>query len=199
VSELPPLSLAEWIVLALIVEQPRHGFAVAALTAESGDVGRAWHVPRPIVYRALGRLAELELVLLEATESGGRGPQRSVLAASAAGAEATGCWLVQPAAHVRDVRSELLVKLALLARRGQDPGALIRAQRGVFARIERALERQQHAETGFDRVLATWRTESVRAALRFLDEIGTDDHADHHADHQANDQPVPAHRGAATG
>lgn len=167
----PQLSLAEWIVLALVVEEPKHGFAVAALTAEDGDVGRAWQVPRPIVYRALNRLAEVELVQVEATVRGGRGPQRSVIAATAAGKSAVRLWLAEPVAHVRDVRSELLVKLALLARRGRDSRKLVAAQRAVFVPIEAALVARQETQTDFSRTLATWRTENVRAALRFLDEI----------------------------
>jgi DNA-binding PadR family transcriptional regulator len=171
VVESPQLSLAEWIVLALIAEQPRHGFAVAALTAQDGDVGRAWHVPRPIVYRAVTRLTELGLLDVQATERGGRGPQRSVLGATERGTAAARQWLGRPVQHVRDGRSELLVKLALLTRRGRGELKLIKAQRAVFMRIEAALVRQQEHEDGFSRVLATWRTETVRAALRFLDDV----------------------------
>jgi PadR family transcriptional regulator AphA len=171
VSRGPDLSLAEWIVLTLIVEQPRHGFAVAALTAHDGEVGRAWHVPRSIVYRATGRLTEFGLVRVEATEQGGRGPQRSVLSATEPGAAAVRVWLRAPVAHVRDARSELLVKLALLGRRGRGQLTLIKAQRVLFARIEAALTRQQDGEDDFGRVLGSWRIEGVRAALRFLDEV----------------------------
>src|SRR5262245_54564366 len=116
-AELPGLSLAEWIVLALVDEGPTHGFAVAALTAEDGAVGRAWHVPRPIVYRSIDRLTDHELIRLEATVASERGPQRAVVAATPAGHRACGLWLARPVAHIRDIRSELLVKLGLLARR----------------------------------------------------------------------------------
>lgn len=169
--ELPQLSLAEWIVLVLIDEQPRHGFAVAALTAPTGAVGGAWHVPRPIVYRAAARLTELGLVQIEATEHGGHGPQRSVLAATTSGRPAARQWLARPVTHVRDGRSELLVKLALLERRGRGQLRLIASQRAVFRRIESALSAQLDESGGFDRVLASWRIETVRAALRFLEDV----------------------------
>jgi PadR family transcriptional regulator AphA len=171
VADLPSLSLAEWIVLTLLDEERRHGFAVAALTAEDGDVGRAWHVPRPIVYRAADRLVELGLVRVESTEAGRRGPQRSILATTPAGRTATRGWLRRPVAHVRDMRSELLVKLALRQRRGIGPADLVTAQRKAFAPVQASLERQRHAEADFGRILATWRVENVRAAIRFLDEI----------------------------
>ena len=169
--ELPQLSLPEWIVLTLVEETPRHGFAVAALTGSDGDVGRAWLVPRPIVYRAVGRLTEIDLIAVSSTEHGGRGPQRSVLAATSAGASAVVAWLAEPVAHVRDVRSELLVKLALISRRDWDPTKLVAAQRTRFQPIEESLARQQAAEEGISAVLASYRTESVRSALRFLDEV----------------------------
>ena len=171
----PQLSLAEWIVLALIVEQPRHGFAVASLTARDGDVGRAWHVPRPIVYRSITSLDGAGLIAVESTEQGRRGPQRWVYAATPAGRTAVRGWLRSPVAHVRDGRSELLVKLALLDRRGLSTRPLITAQRRVFRRIETALSRPAAADTdGFGRVLAAWRMESARAALRFLDDVEQD-------------------------
>lgn len=50
-------ALPEWTVLALRREEPRHGFAIATLTAPDGALGRVWQVPRPVIYRALGRLA----------------------------------------------------------------------------------------------------------------------------------------------
>jgi PadR family transcriptional regulator AphA len=171
VTEPPPLSLAEWIVLALIAEQPRHGFAVATLTAADGDVGRAWQVPRPIVYRAMATLGRHALIDIAATEPGGRGPQRSVYAATAAGTHAVRRWLRSPVQHVRDTRSELLVKLALLDRRGWSRRPLITAQRKVFSRREADLLAQLRGEDGFGRVLVTWRLESARGALRFLDGV----------------------------
>jgi hypothetical protein len=46
----PSLSLAEWTVLALIAEHPAHGFAISQLTAPGGELGRIWHIPRPVIY-----------------------------------------------------------------------------------------------------------------------------------------------------
>lgn len=169
--DLPKLSLAEWIVLALIAEQPQHGFAVAGLTAPDGPVGQAWHVPRPIVYRAITTLTELGLTVPATTEQGGRGPQRIVVAATAVGDAAARRWLRRPVEHLRDTRSELLVKLALLDRRGWSAGPLIAAQRKIFTRREEELRAQLHGTSGFEQLVLTWRRESARAALRFLDEV----------------------------
>jgi PadR family transcriptional regulator AphA len=53
-SASPPLSLAEWTVLALISEAPRHGFAIFQLTAPDGELGRIWSITKPVIYRAVG-------------------------------------------------------------------------------------------------------------------------------------------------
>ncbi|MEV6926467.1 PadR family transcriptional regulator [Dactylosporangium sp. NPDC051485] len=165
----PSLSLAEWIVLTLVDEGPAHGFAIAALTAEDGDVGRAWHVPRPIVYRAADRLTAAGLLVVTETTAGHRGPQRSILTTTEAGAAAVADWLARPVGHVRDLRSEFLVKLALLTRRGCALDALVAAQREVLAPLEPALARRRAEATGFTAILAAWRHENARAALSFLD------------------------------
>jgi hypothetical protein len=78
-------------------------------------------------------------------------------------------WLRQPVSHPRDIRSELMVKLALLDRAGADPADLLRAQRRQLAPITAALASEMRTATGYDHVLAVWRHESVSAALRFLD------------------------------
>ena len=57
-------------------------------------------------------------------------------------------WLRQPVGHARDIRSELLLKLALLDRVGADPEELLRAQRRQLAPIAGALARQIPAAAG---------------------------------------------------
>lgn len=166
---LPALSLAEWTVLAVIAHKPAHGFAVAQLTARDGELGRVWTIPRPIIYRALGRLEDAGLVRAEGTEPG-QGPQRTIYAATPPGQEAAARWLGTPVLHIRDVRSHLLLKLALLHRLGDSPANLIARQRAVLAPIAEAIDAED-AEDGFDATLLAWRRASAAAALGFLDEI----------------------------
>lgn len=164
-------ALPEWTVLALVREQPRHGFAVCALTAQDGEVGRVWQIQKPVVYRALGRLEQAGFVVPVAQETG-PGPQRTVYAVSSEGAAALDDWLVRPVEHVRDLRSHLLMKLALLDRAGRDPGALLRGQRAALEPIVEAVAAERDRSEGFDGVLATWRYCTASAALTFLDDIG---------------------------
>lgn len=163
------LSLSEWIVLCLITESPTHGFALVRLTSEAGEVGRVWRLPKPVVYRAVDRLLARGFVVGAGTEPGDSGPPRALVQATPEGHAAVGEWLARPARHVRDVRSELLVKLALLERRGADPAPLLGEQRRVLDRIVDGLEKQQGSSDGFDIVLLTFRLENARAAVAFVD------------------------------
>ena len=45
----PGLSLAEWLVLCLVSDEPSHGFAIAGLLARDGSLGRVWHVQKAVV------------------------------------------------------------------------------------------------------------------------------------------------------
>jgi DNA-binding PadR family transcriptional regulator len=165
----PGLSLAEWLVLCLASERPVHGFAIAGLLAEDGSLGRIWHVRKAVVYRAAQRLEQLGLIVASGKQPTSQGPARVPLQATPEGRQAAEGWLRQPAGHARDIRSELLLKLALLDRAGADPRDLLRAQHSQLAPIADALAGQIPATTGFDQVLLQWRYESVSATLRFLD------------------------------
>jgi DNA-binding PadR family transcriptional regulator len=165
------LSLAEWLVLCLVCEEPRHGFAIARLLDSDGSMGRVWRVPKPVVYRALQRLGQLGLVRTAEQQPSSQGPVRSLIDATGPGRRAAADWLARPAEHTRDVRSELLVKLALLDRAGQDPQPLVGAQRERLLPVAGALRGRLDAAEGFDRTLVLWRYETVSAAIRFLEAL----------------------------
>jgi len=164
-------ALPEWTVLAVVRERPAHGFAIAALTARGGELGRVWQIPRPVIYRALSRLEAAGLVAPKDVESGA-GPPRTVYAITEAGRAAADEWLARPVAHVRELRSHLLMKLALLDRRGLPVASLIAEQRAVLLPVLAAVAAERERAAGFEAVLLSWRHGNVEAALRFLDEIG---------------------------
>jgi PadR family transcriptional regulator AphA len=166
----PSLSLSEWLVLGVLSQQPLHGFAVAQLTAPGGELGRVWQIPKAVIYRALGRLVDAGLIMPEGKEPG-LGPQRTVYTATPAGRDAAQRWLHTPVSHVRDIRSHLLLKLALLDRAGDDPSDLLRRQREVLEPIARAIEARRPEDGGFDATLLAWRRATAVAALEFLDMI----------------------------
>jgi DNA-binding PadR family transcriptional regulator len=169
-SSLPQLSLAEWTVLAVISERPTHGFAIAQLTAADGELGRVWQIPRPVIYRALGRVETAGLIVQDGIEPG-NGPQRTIYAATDAGRSAAAAWLRTPVQHVRDVRSHLLMKLALLHRVGTDPADLLHRQQVALAPIAEAVSSEHDESDGFEATLLAWRRANAAAAINFLADI----------------------------
>jgi len=165
------LGTGEWAVLALVEEGPTHGFAVARALEPAGEVGRVWSIRRPLVYRTLDVLQDRELTQTAGTEASTAGPQRTVIEVTADWREKVQTWLQEPVAHVRDARTELLLKLLFLDRRGLAPDALLEAQRERFREQERELRGLLDASEGFSRTLALWRVENTAAAVRFVDAL----------------------------
>jgi molybdate transport system regulatory protein len=88
------------------------------------------------------------------------------LVATAAGRRAATRWLETPVQHLRDVRTELLVKLRLRQRAGLNTTDLLAAQRELF---EPAIDTLTSAAADDD-LVDLWRRESARAVRRFLDQ-----------------------------
>ncbi len=166
----PRLSLAEWLVLCLVSEAPSHGFALARTLSENGELGQIWRVPKPVIYRALQRLEAIGLVATVELKPSSAGPVRSLVDATDAGRDAAAAWLARPVSHNRDIRSELLMKLGFLARTGADPVPLLAAQRAQLEPVAEALQAKLASTAGFDRMIILWRSETVAATLRFLDD-----------------------------
>lgn len=160
-------------MLGAVGEGPTHGFAVAQLLAPGGALGRVWTLPRPGVYQIIKKLVQLGLVAERSTERSDRGPVRTIVGVTAAGRRALRGWLEEPVDHVRDVRSMLLLKLALLDRSHGDWRPLIEAQRRRLRAQMDGLEESRAEAVGFERVLVEWRASSSRATIEFLDAIGT--------------------------
>jgi DNA-binding PadR family transcriptional regulator len=162
------LSPGEWAVLGAVAEAPTHGFALAQLLASDGQLGRIWTLPRPMVYQVVQKLLGLGLIRARRTERSDRGPVRTVVGVTPAGRAALRKWLEEPVDHVRDVRSLLLLKLALLERSGGNPAPLIKAQSQKLAQQLSALEQARDEAEGFERVILEWRIASSRATVEFL-------------------------------
>jgi DNA-binding PadR family transcriptional regulator len=160
----------EWAVLGVLARGDAHGFAVGRTLAPNGWLGRVWTMSRPRVYRAINDLAKRGLIEPVGTAESERGPVRTLYSATGSGRRLLDAWLREPVSHVREIRSELLLKLALLYERGTPPYDLLAAQR---TRLRPVLESLEGAvpESGFDAILLRYRVETTRAALSFVDEI----------------------------
>jgi PadR family transcriptional regulator AphA len=161
-SELP---LAERVCLSLISQDVAHGWALGSLLAPDGEIGRIWSLSRPLTYRAIDGLVDKALITRRG-QAAGRGRDRVILAATPAGRRLVKRWLDEPIQHLRDVRTELLVKLQLRARIGLDNEPLLTAQQQVFNPTIDVLT-STHRD---DDIVDLWRRESARAVRRFLDQ-----------------------------
>lgn len=154
--------LGEWACLAVVVEGPTHGWAVGSLLAPGAELGRVWSLSRPLTYRALDALLADGLVEEAGTEPG-RGKPRTRLRATRRGRSAADRWLAEPVRHLRDVRTELLLKLVLLERRGRSTVPLLEAQLAASSPIIDGLTSHRPSDP-----VERWRRESARATERFL-------------------------------
>ena len=163
------LTAGEWAVLALLSEEPAHGFALARAIAPDGEVGRVWALRRPLVYRALETLERLQLVA--ASTRSRAAPDRSARSSRRrrAGSGCVAQWLREPVTHVRDARSLLMLKLLFLARRDADPRRLLVAQRDQFSSLVANLSDAVRTADGFEYALLIWRLEATTAAIRFTE------------------------------
>lgn len=163
------LSVTEFAVLGILAEEPTHGFAISKRLEPGTEVGRVMTVRRPLVYRALDRLVELGYAESIQTERG-EGPQRVVHRITRSGRRRLNVWLSQPVDHVRDLRIEFLLKLALLRRSDMSPLGLIESQRRALGATLEALE--VPTEEPADHV-ELWRRHNAAAAMAYLEELAT--------------------------
>ena len=143
-------------------------WAVLALLAEDGEVGQVWTMPRPRVYRAIEDLRSAGLIETVETTPSDRGPARTLLAATPAGAVAVEQWLARPVAHVRDARSELLLKLVLTHRAGRDLRPLAAAQHGVLEQLADRLTAQLETADGQRALVLRFRLAQTIAARDYV-------------------------------
>jgi PadR family transcriptional regulator AphA len=158
------LPFAESVCLALVTQKVSHGWALGNLLAPDGDIGRIWTLSRPLTYRAIDGLVDKDLIS-RTGHAAGRGRDRVILAPTAAGRRLAREWLDMPVEHLRDVRTELLVKLFLRDRAGLDNQTLLARQAELF---EPAIDALTSTDPDDD-LVDLWRRESARAVRRFLD------------------------------
>jgi DNA-binding PadR family transcriptional regulator len=170
----PTLSLNEWAVLGVLVDRPRHGYDIAAELRAGTPLGDIWTVSRQLVYRAIERLEALDLARPRRREPGAGGPPRTVYSPTDQGRATLDTWLTTPVRHLRDVRSALLLKLALTDRLGLDRATLVEAQQRALA--DRLAELADPPDDHGD-IAALWRHHSATAVAQFLGSVSEPDDA----------------------
>jgi DNA-binding PadR family transcriptional regulator len=161
-------STGEWSVLALLSEQPAHGWQLVTDLSPAGEIGAIWSLSKPLVYRALQQLQQTGLIEPVGPASSTRGPTRTIFRPTRKGRGAFARWLKEPVRHIRDLRPDLLLKLVFLRRAGKDTAALLDGQQALVEELLLELERQLDSAAGEQALLLRYRLEIARAALRFI-------------------------------
>ena len=95
------------------------------MLAADGELGRIWWLSRPLTYRSIDTLVERKLLTAGALPVVGDATARCC-GRPPPGAGCAGAWLDRPVDHLRDVRTELLLKLACAERSGLPGDDLLR-------------------------------------------------------------------------
>lgn len=159
------LLLGEWACLGLLCQQPAHGFAVAARLKPHTDIGRVWSMSRALTYRALEQLEVRHLIEKVGEERGIAGGNRTVFAPTAHGRAEFRRWVRRPVEHLRDLRSELLLKILLGQVNDIDMSESLTAQHDRITAFIAELDLDGEPRD----VVQLWRRESAAGALRFLE------------------------------
>ena len=165
------LLLGEWACLGVLYDGRTHGFAIASMLRSGGEIGRVWSLSRALTYRSLDQLLQRELVRAVGEEPGIAGGNRTLLEATRSGRAELRRWLATPVEHLRDLRSELLLKLVIAERCDIDVTPMLRHQRAIVAELATVLGDGTGGTEGTADVVALWRHETSDAALRFLDHL----------------------------
>jgi PadR family transcriptional regulator AphA len=163
------LAPGEWSVLALLAEQPAHGWALATALAPEGEIGCVWSLGRPLVYRSLEILERRGLVEPAGLEPSVRGPKRTVFRVTAAGRAELDRWFAEPVVHVHEIRSLLLLKLVFGERLGVDLRPMLDRQLELLEERAEQLEARIDESAGAERIMTRFRLETALAARRFVE------------------------------
>ena len=164
------LLLGEWACLGILHKAPAHGFAIAARLKPEGDVGRVWSLSRALTYRSLDQLTNRGYIHAVGEQPGIAGGNRTILAPTRSGRAQLRKWLSTPVTHLRDLRSELLLKLIVADLCDIDIRAMLAEQHDHFDRLALAIADRVDSDTPVD-VVDLWHVESSQAAVRFLERV----------------------------
>ena len=109
----------EYILLGLLREAPRHGYALFQALSRDPALSRIWHVKRSKVYYLLDSLADRDLISFQ-VEHHAHQPDRKVFQVTDEGKEEFLSWMMSPVASGRHVRIGFLSRLHFALREGKD-------------------------------------------------------------------------------
>ncbi|HZC04370.1 MAG TPA: helix-turn-helix transcriptional regulator [Ktedonobacterales bacterium] len=167
--------VAEYALLGLLREGPRHGYRLAAAFAPEGRLGVTLRLKMSQMYAYLRKLERQGLLLAHDELDAGSHRARRVFALTPQGERVFDTWLAEPVEATREVRLAFLIKLAFTLDDSVAAMALIERQREATDRWL-ALQRSRAARMTEDTPLAIARLTMrhrillSEATLTWLDE-----------------------------
>ncbi|MBI2761773.1 MAG: helix-turn-helix transcriptional regulator [Chloroflexi bacterium] len=166
------LSVGEYAVLGVLGERPMHGYEIARRFAADLDLGLVLPLDMSSVYALLKDLQEQGLIEGH-RETVGLRPPRTVFHLTPDAAAVLLQWLEEPVGRLREVRSDLLLKLYFCRAIGDACtarllDAQIGASRSYLDRIERLALECPHGS--FERLVRESKIGAARATVAWLQE-----------------------------
>lgn len=164
------LAAAEYAVLGVLRERPMHGYEIARRFAADLDLGLVLPLDMSTVYALLKDLQEQGLIAGQRVTVGAR-PPRTVFHLLPEAEALFLQWLEEPVGRLREVRSDLLLKLYFCRRIGSACTArLLDAQievcRAYLARLERLAG--DSPPGSFERLVWDSKLSAARATIAWL-------------------------------
>ncbi len=170
---------ARYILLALLLDGPRHGYALMRDVDPAMPLGKVIHLASSHLYAQLIRL-EHDGLVHKKNEDGGPRPARHVFTLTEQGRETVLRWAEETVAKPRDMHIDFPLKLYVSWK--LDPAqatALVARQRAVFTtyieRLERSISTASRSSAPssstalFSALVDDARLERARAAVLWLD------------------------------
>jgi DNA-binding PadR family transcriptional regulator len=166
------LSLGEYAILGILRERPMHGYEVTRHFGPDRDLALVLPMEMSTIYAMLKDLQEQGLIEGEREVVGLR-PPRTVFHLTPAAEEQFYAWLEEPVGRMREVRSDLLVKLYFC--RGISPALtrrLLDAQIAVSSAYLDRLTRLagEALPESFERLVYNSKIGAAQATVRWLQE-----------------------------
>ena len=167
--------VAEYALLGLLREGPRHGYRLAQDFAPDGRLGIALRLKMSQMYAYLRKLERQGLLVAHEEMDAGSHRARRVFALTTEGEQAFDAWLAEPVEATREVRLAFLLKLAFTL---DDPAtalALIERQRAATAawverQRSRAAREASRAPRSIAQLTLRHRVLLSEATVQWLDE-----------------------------
>lgn len=164
------LALGEYAILGLLRERPMHGYQIARRFAADLDLGLVLPIDMSNVYALLKDLYEQGL-LEGHRETVGARPPRTVYHLTPEADAILAAWLEEPVGRMREIRSDLLVKLYFTRAVGSWASArLLEAQVAASrAYVERLTRLTAQAPAGsFERLVYDSKLGAAHATVAWL-------------------------------